>query len=123
VKGPIRAGKHDAAIMTKFGLLNRIAESTPGQRLVCDKAYIGLHHSTITPFRDPATQFEIDFNVEVDRVRAVTENANQRINVFDVLKHQWRADISKHGLAFYFAAALATASMRSGHPLRFLPPH
>jgi hypothetical protein len=95
MNGPFPGSMHDLTI-ARSGFVHQLLQN---EQALGDKAYIGCDHF-IAPCKPPRTPEQHRFNAILHRRRALIEQVNKRIKHYNVFRHDWRHDLSLHGIAF-----------------------
>lgn len=96
VGGAVPGSVHDVTMARTLGIFNHLV---PGELIMGDKGYYGDEHF-ITPFKQPQTVQEAQWNSCINSVREIAEHTYCRIKTFNFTQQKWRHDLELHPIAF-----------------------
>lgn len=116
VYGPFPASVHDSIAYRASGVGRRLREM--GRKCMADGGYAGFEGELETPYarRRPLTAEETQHNFHISTVRWQVETVFSRAKAFRALSEEWRHDIGKHHLVFFFIVGVLQIDLKH-HPL------
>jgi hypothetical protein len=112
--GGIPGSVHDVKIAASNGIVDQILN---GEWILADKGYTDSELPFLTPFKNPQTDEEVQWNSYINQARAIVENTYGRIKSFGCVKSIWRHDLELHPIAFKAVCILVNMDL-DVHPLR-----
>jgi hypothetical protein len=116
IAGPIPGRYHDITLCRTYGIVANRDLLQDGELCWADKGYVG-EDLFVTPFKNPSTDNQLQWNHWVHSHRWIVENVLERLKNFKCLAVRWRHDRALHPVAFKVIASLINLEMYF-HPVR-----